>query len=91
MTCTVLSFYAMQVISVKILLESESHKIRDRKASRHKKIGIIIVTLISISLLANSVAASQGSVRWDQLSFMIYRVLTLFMLIKLAYQVPFFL
>ena len=91
MTCTVLSFYAMQVLSVKILLESESHKIRDRKARKHQRDGIIIVTLISICLMANSVAVSYGSVRWDQLTFMIYRVLTLFMLIKLAYSIPFFL
>ncbi len=91
MTCTVLSFYAMQVLSVKILLESESHKIRDRKVKKHQRDGVIIVTLITICLMANSVAASIGSVRWDQFSFMIYRVLTLFMLIKLAFSIPFFL
>jgi len=32
MTCTVLSFYAIQVLSVKLVLESESHKILQKKA-----------------------------------------------------------
>jgi len=91
MACTVLSFYAMQIISVKILLESESHKIRDMKARKHQRDGIKIVILIAICLLGNSVAASLGSVRWDSFSFLIYRILTLMMLVRLAFELPFFL
>ena len=91
MTCTVLSFYAMQVISVKILLESESHTARDARARKHQRYGIMIVILIVICLLGNSVAASLGLVRWESLSFMIYRLLTLMMLVRLAFALPFFL
>jgi hypothetical protein len=91
MACTVLSFYAMQVISVKILLESESHTARDVRARKHQRDGIKIVTLIAICLLGNSVAASLGSVRWDSFSFMIYRLLTMMMLVRLAFALPFFL
>ena len=58
--CTALSFYAMQVISVKNLLESDSHTVRDLRARKHQRDGIMIVSLIVICLLGNSVAASLG-------------------------------
>jgi hypothetical protein len=81
----------MQLISVKILLESENHTIRDGTARKHQRDGFIFVTLISICLLGNSLAASLSSARWDSYSFMIYRLPTMMMLARLGFALPFFL
>ena len=86
-----LSFYAMQLISVKILLDSDNHTIRDGRARKHQRFGFIFVTLISFCLLGNSLAASLSSARWESFSFMIYRLSTLLMLARLAFALPFFL
>lgn len=89
-SCAVLSFYALQVLSVKILLESESHKILARRAKRHQHFVILYVTLLATVLITNSTMAALSDLKWDSLSFTVYRSLTLFVLIRVVLTLPFF-
>ena len=57
-TCTVLSFYSLQVLSVKILLESETPQMLKEKARKHQRNGLIFVSLMASCLYAFSIAVA---------------------------------
>ena len=90
-SCTCLSLYAMQVISVKILLSSENAYVKAKRANRHQIIGLCLILGMISFLMAHSITLASGNIKEASLLYILYRFITIYLVAKMALNIPFFL
>lgn len=92
--CSVITIYILQMRGVKILLEANSQQELQENLKSHKTINKILISIILTCIVLQSAIQSvpvEKVYDYGQIPYLVYRTISLFILVQMIFQCPFFL